>query len=76
MLNKVVGEVLKELRTERGFSQEQLAEAANLHSVHISRLERGVSGITLEATFSICQALNVVPNHFIKLVEKRLVGTK
>lgn len=76
MLNKAVGEVLEELRTENGLSQEQLAKVANLHSIHISRLECEVSGITIRANFNICQTLNVVPNNFIKLVEKRLVETK
>lgn len=36
-----LGSVLKALRTERGFTQEELAVRAGLHPVHISMLEGG-----------------------------------
>jgi len=44
---KKFGERLKELRKERGISQEQLAFKADLHRTYISSIERGEQNISL-----------------------------
>jgi len=52
----------KEIRTRRKkakFSQETLAERANLSTVFISRVERGKESPTVDSLLKIARALNV-----------------
>ena len=50
---------LKNLRLERGLSQEQLGMIAELDRTYISGIERGVRNVSLTNIFRIAQALNV-----------------
>jgi CheY-like chemotaxis protein len=47
------------LRNSRGFSQETLAELANLHRTYISDVERGARNLSLESITRLAQALDV-----------------
>lgn len=53
------GERVRELRTLRGLSQEQLAHEANVHRTYIGMIERGEKNITLSNIEKIAKALNV-----------------
>jgi CheY-like chemotaxis protein/DNA-binding XRE family transcriptional regulator len=46
-------------RTRRGFSQEQLAERANLHRTYISDVERGARNLSLESINRLATALEI-----------------
>ncbi len=46
-IEKNFREVLKEIRKEKGFSQEKLAYACEMDRTYISMIERGVSSPTL-----------------------------
>ena len=50
---------LKEIRKLNGFSQEKLAELANLHRTYIGMIERAEKNITLINIEKIAHALNV-----------------
>lgn len=50
---------LKNLRLERGLSQERLGMIAELDRTYISGIERGVRNVSLTNIFRIAQALNV-----------------
>jgi transcriptional regulator with XRE-family HTH domain len=52
---------LRELRLERGLSQEKLAEIAGLHRNYVGVLERSVSSATLDAICKLAAALKVRP---------------
>ena len=52
------GERLKQLRKEKGLSQEQLAEKANLHRTYIGMIERAEKNITLLNIEKIANALD------------------
>jgi transcriptional regulator with XRE-family HTH domain len=54
-----LGGVIKALRTENGLTQEELAERAGLHPVHISMLESGKRQPALATFDRLLAALGV-----------------
>ncbi len=54
-----LGDTLRDLRRQRGFTQEQLAELANLHSTYIAKIETGQRLPSLSTLASIANALEV-----------------
>ena len=64
----LLGNNVRRLRKSRGWSQEDLAEKADLHRTYISGIERGVRNPTLTILFKLAQALGVAPS---VLVDKR-----
>jgi len=56
---RLLGEAVRDARKERGFSQEKLAEKANLSTVFISRIERGVESPSVDNLQKIAKALGV-----------------
>lgn len=53
------GRNVARLRSERGFSQDQLAEKADLDRTYISGIERGVRNPSIKAVIRIAFALKV-----------------
>jgi transcriptional regulator with XRE-family HTH domain len=60
-LNEIVGINLREIREERGLSQEDFAEVCGLHRNYLSSIERGERNITLDTLSQIAAAINVSP---------------
>jgi len=56
---RVLGEAIRLNPKKAGFSQEKLAEKADLHPVYISTVERGAKTISMDALMRIAKALNV-----------------
>lgn len=53
------GERVRALRLKRGWTQEQLAEAADLNSVQVSHIERGANEPKLTTIIRLARALGV-----------------
>lgn len=64
---KAVGQRIRNYRTQKGLSQEKLAELAGCHPTYIGQLERGEKNATLESIERIAVALGV---SLSKLFEK------
>lgn len=58
-IKQEVGFRIRELRQDRGLSQEKLAQMADLHRAYIGQIERGEKNIGVENLQKIANALNV-----------------
>jgi transcriptional regulator with XRE-family HTH domain len=58
-LIKAVGKRIKELRQEKGFSQEELANEADIPLSQIGRIERGEINPTISTIAAITMALAI-----------------
>lgn len=56
---KLIGRRIKELRKNKGLSQEQLAEKAETSQNYLSRMERGTENPTLDMFIKLAHALEV-----------------
>jgi transcriptional regulator with XRE-family HTH domain len=66
-----LAERLRVARARKGWSQTVLAQRALLHSVQISKLERGVTKeITGSTLLALAQALGVTTDYLLGLSEK------
>jgi transcriptional regulator with XRE-family HTH domain len=73
---KAFGEVLRELRLQRGLTQDQLAEEAMTERSHISALERAEKGPSLGTILSLAPALGVSAGELMAQVERRIAAKK
>lgn len=58
-LIKIIGQRIRNYRTEQNLSQEKLAELCGCHPTYIGQIERGEKNATLESIGKIAAALNV-----------------
>lgn len=58
-INVEIGARIKQTRTQRKITQEQLAEMIDVTVQYISDLERGVTGCSVETIVKLCQVLGV-----------------
>ena len=56
---KVVGQRIRNYRTQKCLSQDKLAELAGFHPTYIGQLERGEKNATLESIEKITSALQI-----------------
>ncbi|MBQ9949962.1 MAG: helix-turn-helix transcriptional regulator [Clostridia bacterium] len=58
-LAKVIGQRIRNYRTQLGLSQEKLAELAGCHPTYIGQLERGEKNATLESIDKVASSLKI-----------------
>lgn len=58
-VKRLFGERVRELRRERGFSQEGFADECGLHRTYMSGIERGLRNVSIENVARIAKALRV-----------------
>lgn len=66
---EIFGEALREVRLERGLSQEELALACDRHRTYISLLERGMNSPSLRTIMRLADALGVKPSDLLRRIE-------
>jgi len=57
---------VRALRKERGWTQERLAEGADLHENYVSRLETGEQEPGLFVILRLCRAFEVAPGELLE----------
>lgn len=67
-----LADVLKELRTERGISQEELSHAGGGDRTYVSRLENAQSSPTVRALWRIAEVFEIPPSEILRRAEERL----
>jgi len=68
-IEESLGEILRQLRKERGLSQEELALESGYHRTYISLLERGQKNPSLRTIFELAKALEVAPSEIVERVQ-------
>lgn len=59
------GDLVKQFRKERGFTQKELADKVSLTSQVISNIERNYTSVSAEDLTNIAKALGVTPNELL-----------
>lgn len=62
----VFGLRIREIRQERGLSQEELADSAGVHRTYVSSLERGKRNVGLDNILALAAALSVHPSELFR----------
>ena len=73
--NKILitfGEKVREIRKEKGLSQEELAHKADLHRTYIGMIERAEKNITLINIEKIANALNIELKELLATNDKNI----
>jgi transcriptional regulator with XRE-family HTH domain len=73
-VSSAFGEVIRELRVERGLSQEALSHACDRHRTYVSLLERGRSSPSLDTVWRLAAALSVSPTEIVRRVEASMAA--
>ena len=73
-LKWAIAKVVKELRTSKGWTQEQLAGFSGLSAAYITKLERGACGDSINALLLHTQAIGKRPSEVMLAIEKELTA--
>ena len=65
-IQKKFGDKLRELRKQKGLSQEDLAFKSGLHRTYISEIERGSRNLSLKNIEKIAKALGMSPKSLLE----------
>ena len=61
-VKKIFGRVVAELRIQKGYTQEQLAEQLNLSPHTITRIETGNTFVSSDVISQLCDLFNIAPS--------------
>jgi transcriptional regulator with XRE-family HTH domain len=73
---KALGKALREIRRERGLSQEQLGFESGFDRTYISLLERGLQSPTVRTIVKLALALKISPSSIIRKMENIMTPLK
>lgn len=64
-----MGQNIRNLRQKRHLSQQELAKRVGCSVQHISRLENGTSGMSVEIFLNLCRELACMPSDILSRAE-------
>ncbi len=68
-IQRLVGENVRRLREDRGWTQHELSKASDLHVTYLSGIECGRRNITVGIIARLAEALEVPPGELFREVE-------
>jgi putative transcriptional regulator len=71
-INAAVAETLRELREQKGVSQEKLADAIDSHQVYISEIENGKKIPSLTVLYKTARYFDLSLSEFAALIEAKI----
>lgn len=71
-INIAVGQTFKELRQNKGISQEKFAEDIESHQVYISEIENGKKIPSLPMIYKTAEYYKLSLSEFAALIEKKM----
>jgi len=74
-IKRALAERLRELRRERKWSQEKLAEAASMHRTYLAGIERALRNPSLENLVKLANALGLTMAELFTMPEGKSVPT-
>ncbi|MDP2101173.1 MAG: helix-turn-helix transcriptional regulator [Methylotenera sp.] len=69
-IQQILGFNIKQIREQKGWSQDKLSEVSGLHRTYISGIERGVRNPTVDIVQQIARAFDVHITELFKDVAK------
>ena len=60
-----IGRRIKEVRLERKFTQEYVAEKLDVSCQHISDIERGLNGMSVPSLMELCKVLDIDADYIL-----------
>jgi DNA-binding XRE family transcriptional regulator len=73
---QLFGAILREIRKERGFSQETLAFESGYHTTYIGQLERGQKSPSLRTIMNLAGVLSTPGSEMLRRVESHLARSR
>lgn len=71
-INWALARILRQARRSTGMTQVELAAAAGLSEQYISKMERGASGVSLNALFALSRVLHLTAADLVRLIEEEV----
>lgn len=68
----LLGKIIRELRTDKGLSQEKLAELGNFERSYISKIENRERAIQVVTFIRFANALDISPTELMARLEREL----
>jgi len=66
-IRKRLGDNVRRLRTDKGWSQEDYADRAGIHRTYVSDIERGARNPTITVVEKLAKPLGVTPGKLLDL---------
>ena len=70
VLARRFGELVRRLRREQGYSQEDFAFRVGLHQTYVSSIERGERNVTIGTASKIAEALDITLSRMFSELEQ------
>ena len=70
--NIAIGKTIKNIRKQKGMSQEVLSGFAGIARTHLTMIENGTKQANFETLWKIALALDMKPSELVKEIEKNI----